>query len=371
MPIIVSFEYIGEKSAALPLQPEVLLGYVHIYNPNSFDLNDWPVYVRFTQDNFSFSDNIHENGNNLRFRSLGGNLLNYFLGEWYQGEFGEAFVQIPTLSANSTTTIKVTYQPGTNNDLSNFSAVALQILSGLYAEWRFCHPSNYTIYDSGGSSWNGQIIYLSENYINKTTGYFDIALQSGYENWVDNGGAKCPFRDVTKTPPFTWEAFIYPSSGCNECQLIGTLQNQRGSQIYILYGDTIRALVWDGDYSATAQLENLNFENWLHVAGLFDENYIALYVNESNTSAAVPSNITDFNPDNNLLRIELNEDDITTWDPNTFIRADYIRHWSRILSESEITLLRNHYSVATSRFPNKVCVLNWTEDKPQVFIECS
>ena len=368
MTVIVSFEYIGTHAAALA-PSESLLGYIYIYNPNNFALQNWPIYVRFTSDNFNFNENIHEQGNNLRFRSLDGSLLNYFLGEWYSGTFGEAFIQVPELPANSTTKIKVTAAPPSAPDLSNFTAVSLEILDGLYAEWRFCHPSNKTIYDSGGSDWHGEIKWVYEDYINKTTGYYDVAFQSGYVSPHDNGGAICPFRSITKTPPFTWEASVYPSDNC-ESQLIGTYENYVGSRLTIYSNEEIEILVSQMGASVGIS-NNINFEERHHVVALFSSDYISLYVDESNKSNAVPPDLTDFNENNNPLRIELDENDYTTFYSNTFIKADFIRYWNRILSSDEISLLRAHYGVAVSRFPNKLCVLNWTEDKPQVFIECS
>ncbi|RLG69508.1 MAG: hypothetical protein DRO11_07690 [Methanobacteriota archaeon] len=370
MTVIVSFEYIGARSASLP--SEVEIGYIHIYNPNNFVLEDWPIYVRFTSENFNFDEEtVHEQGNNLRFRSLDGNLLNYFLGEWYYGELGEAYVQIPQLPANSTTKIKVTAAPLTDPDLSNFSAVSLEILEGLYAEWRFCHPSNNTIYDSSGSGWDGKIKYVSESFVNKTTGYYDIAFKSGWLGGSDRGGAICPFRSITKNPPFSWESFVYPSSDCHG-QLMGTYEGGSGSQLFIIQGSqAVKLLVAQGDTEVETRIENIGFNEWHHVVGLFHENYISLYVDDSNTSKAVPDDLTDFNAGNHPLRIELDEYDWTTWTSGSFMKADFIRYWNRILSSDEISLLRSHYGVAVSRFPNKLCILNWTEDKPQVFIECS
>jgi len=380
MPVIVSFEYIGDRSASLPAPPtpaEVTIGYIYVYNPNSFDLSNWPVYVRFTQDNFSFSDNIHEKGNNLRFRSEGDDLLNYFLGEWYHGEFGEAFIQIPSLPANTTVAIKVNYQPDSNQDLSNFSAVALQILTDLYAEWRFCHPSNSTVYDSGGSNWTGKIKYVSAGHPNKTAAYFDFGLKSETDNDFNYfGGAEMPFRERTKSAPFTWEMFVWFSSLTCWSSLMNTYDESyyKGSYLrvsYIVDGPLVIEQGTADEESTSIEIQNLTSSKWYHIVGIFSDDYISLHINGSNASAALPANHTNFNSYEEPLRICLNSWGDTLFEPGTYIKTDYARMWEKELSQSEIDLLRNHYSVATSRFPNKVCVLNWTEDKPQVFIECS
>ncbi len=368
MPIIVSFEYVGERTASFAGPSEITIGYIYIYNPNSFDLSNWPVYVRFTQENFSFSSAIHSQGNNLRFRSSENNLLNYFLGEWYHGVFGEAFIQIPLLPANSTVTIKVNYAPSSNIDYSNFSAVALNILEGLYSEWRFCHPSNSTLYDSGGSSWHGKIVYPSDSYINKTNGYYDIGFQSEW-NWQTNeyyGGGEIPYSMITNSPPFTWEIF---AKWHNDCYgyIMNTYNADSGIGSYIEVGGSFIDLGIANANCKTIYIWDLTSDTWYHIVGLFNENYISLWANDSNESSAI-SNHDDFNPENEPMRLAL---DSYGYPPDNSLILEYARVWERILTQSEIELLRNHYSVATSRFPNKVCVLNWTEDKPQVFIECS
>ncbi len=367
MPVIVSFEYMGERRAAPAGPPEITIGYIYIYNPNSFDLSNWPVYVRFTQENFSFSSAIHSQGNNLRFRSLENNLLNYFLGEWYHGVFGEAFIQIPSLPANSTVTIKVNYEPSSNIDYSNFSAVALSILDGLYSEWRFCHPSNSTLYDSGGSNWHGKVVWTAPFYQNKTPAYFDIGFKTEMDPWsgFQFGGGEMPYRSITNSAPFTWELFI-KWQGFPWGYIMNTNDAETDTGTFILIsGSSIKLQTCNGDCKAL-WVYGLTSDTWYHVVGLFASNYISLRVNGTNTSSAISSNHTDFNPENEPLRLAIDSTDFTIDFP---FLMEYARVWNRILSDSEIELLKNHYSVATSRFPNKVCVLNWTEDKPQVFIE--
>ncbi|RLC77300.1 MAG: hypothetical protein DRJ03_27075 [Chloroflexi bacterium] len=369
MTVVVFCEYTGEHTASFAPPSEITLGYIYVYNPNSFDLSNWPIYARFTDDNFDFSDNIHENGNNLRFRSQGGDLLDYFLGEWYNGTLGEAFIKVPSLPANTTVTIVMNYEPGSTADLSNFSAVSLQIIEDLYSEWRFCHPSNTTLFDSGGNDWDGEIVWVDEDYVNKTDAYFDIGFQTEMDMWTGDqwGGGSMPYRSITNSAPFTWEIYAKWENDCWG-PVMNTYDAENGIGTYIETGGTDLSLgTCDGDCK-TIYIWDLEGGTWYHIIGLFASDYVSLKVNGSNASTSISSNHTDFNPENEPLRIAIDSWDITVDYP---LLVEYARVWERILTQSEIDQLRDHYSIATSRFPNKVCVLNWTEEKPQVFVVVS
>ena len=72
------------------------------------DLTDFPIAVQFNSDDNIYS-NTNSDGSDLRFTDKDGNLLKYEIEKWDETGTSTAWVKVPTVYANASTTFYIYY----------------------------------------------------------------------------------------------------------------------------------------------------------------------------------------------------------------------------------------------------------------------
>ena len=272
---------------AVTVDDKYLVGYLFSYRrpvtvteQSGTSLEHYQVLLELNSSNFDFS-HVNSDGSDIRFYD-GNDFLPYWIEKWdSSNQEAKIWIKVPSIPASGTTTFYMYYG---NSDVteseSDVEATFIRVIDGLVGAWHFDEGEGTTAYDSSGNGNHGTIYGATWT----TDGKFGKALSfDGTDDYVDCG------RDnsLDMTGPFAIEAWVKLNELTGDHQVIAGrwYDGETADQSYGLeFGHNVprpQVIVYDTSQTTCASPEDINYNQWYHVVGLYDGSYLRIYVNNT------------------------------------------------------------------------------------------
>jgi len=320
-------------------------------------LTDYQILVELNSSNFNFS-HAQENGSDIRFiASDDETLLSHWIEVWNStNQSAKIWVNVSEVTEG--TKIFMYYGNEDASDASDVNATFIRVIDGVVGAWHFDEGSGNIVHDTSGEGDDGTIYGA-----NWTDGEFGKALSfDGVDDYVDCGDIDAidGASEITVTAWVKWGGAIGGLTAAREFH--------RKEKVYAFGGgwEDHKAEFWiyvDGWKNSRDGITDIDDGNWYFIAGVYDGEYLRLYVNgveESNNYIGS----TTLNASSEPVIIGSSSGRWEFWNGT----IDEVHIYNRALNEEEISDLYNNYGYTTPNYPNKVLVRKYTEPEPVAIV---
>ncbi|MGL1937298.1 MAG: DUF2341 domain-containing protein, partial [Fibrobacterales bacterium] len=245
-------------------------------------VTDFPVLIRLTGSDFTFGQ-ARTNGEDIRFTdATSGTALDYEIERWDNaGELAEIWVNVPSITGNSTTTIKMYWGQSDAPSLSDGEAV-FETSNSFSGVWHLSEDGNTTAdgyLDATANNNDGTGVSL--------TAASDVEGITGIGHLLDGDADYIRVDDhatLDFTNNYTLSAWVKPDNSNNSWEGIINKDRSITSGYYLMHSNngseaSFSNQFHDGGYQVSGTNKYYTTDKWLHVTGTYDGADLKLFVN--------------------------------------------------------------------------------------------